>query len=961
MKKKKTLWIKSLSAKYALMFFITLATFLSVISINYRFVTSEIKERTRSQMMFESFQQSRTFTNTIGQYTEALEFTANTLEKSIEMGASANALEYYFEDHTNNYRKIIGGEFEGFYGLINGEDYISYERQPHRETDTAPAHSEWYKVALAAEGKIALSAPFRDENTGKIVITASKLLSDKKTVIATDLTLDNSKDDGLQGEKKDGGEKPEKPKEPQKDQEKSESTSFIFFAAGYIIKADDESALGMNIFDEGGFLGSEEDIKAALTNAIPQNITNEKTIEYNGDEYDINIRQLYDKIYIINAVNMKTSLAQQKKFAFYETAAVAAVLLLLAVLMYNIAKKNREAKRLDEEKKQAESASEAKSAFLSNMSHEIRTPINAVLGMNEMVLRECDDENILSYSESIKTAGNTLLGIINDILDFSKIEAGKMEIIPVDYDLSSVLNDLVNMVQARADDKGLILELEFSEDMPHYLNGDEIRIKQVITNILTNAVKYTKEGTITFKAGYSRIDDDNENILLNIAVKDTGIGIKQEDISKLFTEFERIEEERNRNIEGTGLGMNITRSLLDMMGSSLNVESTYGKGSQFGFSLKQRVVKWDPLGDYETTYRNSISAKKKYKETFTAPQAKVLVVDDTPMNLTVFKSLLKQTKIQIDTAVSGDEGISAVLEKKYDIIFLDHMMPKKDGIQTLKEMKAEKDNPNMDTVIICLTANAISGAREQYISTGFDDYITKPIDPRKLEEMLIQYLPANKVIYSGADLSAAEASLDTDDIIPEFVYGIPEINVKTGIRNCGDEEMYLEALRSYADMVDAHINEIEKFYSADDIANTTIKIHALKSTSRIIGAKDLGETAQELENAGSAGDKQKLADNIGDFLDRCRRLSEKLMPLRTSDDDTTEPDSDLPPIGDAKFAEACAVINDFVPSCNYSGISEILDSLKRYKLNDAQQEKARLVHQAIDELEFENIPNILDR
>ena len=957
MKKKKTLWIKSLSAKYALMFFITLATFLSVIFINYRFVTSEIKERTRSQMMFESFQQSRTFTNTIGQYTEALEFTANTLEKSIEMGASANALEYYFEDHTNNYREIIGGEFEGFYGLINGEDYISYERQPHRETDIAPAHSEWYKVALAAEGEIALSAPFRDENTGKIVITASKLLSDKKTVIATDLTLDNSKGDGLQGEKKDGGEKPEKPKEPQKDQEKSESTSFIFFAAGYIIKADDESALGMNIFDEGGFLGSEEDIKAALTNAIPQNITNEKTIEYNGDEYDINIRQLYDKIYIINAVNMKTSLAQQKKFAFYETAAVAAVLLLLVVLMYNIAKKNREAKRLDEEKKQAESASEAKSAFLSNMSHEIRTPINAVLGMNEMVLRECDDENILSYSESIKTAGNTLLGIINDILDFSKIEAGKMEIIPVDYDLSSVLNDLVNMVQARADDKGLILELEFSEDIPHYLNGDEIRIKQVITNILTNAVKYTKEGTITFKAGYSRIDDDNENILLNIAVKDTGIGIKQEDISKLFTEFERIEEERNRNIEGTGLGMNITRSLLDMMGSSLNVESTYGKGSQFGFSLKQRVVKWDPLGDYETTYRNSISAKKKYKETFTAPQAKVLVVDDTPMNLTVFKSLLKQTKIQIDTALSGDEGISAALENKYDIIFLDHMMPKKDGIQTLRDLRDEKENPNADTAMVCLTANAISGARETYISAGFDDYITKPIDPHKLEEMLINYLPKEKVAYSSAEAADEE----TFSSLPEFVYGIAEIDIQKGITNCGGEEIYLETLKTYAGMVDGIIGEIEKLYGEGDIPNTTIKIHALKSTSRIIGASDIGETAQMLENAGNKDDRQTIADNIGGFLQSCKKLSEQLGPLRERQDSMAETESGLPSIGDEEFAEACEMIKSLAIACDFSGISDVLGDLKVYSLSKEQMDKTALVQRAVDELDFENIPDILSR
>ncbi|MCR4657276.1 MAG: response regulator [Lachnospiraceae bacterium] len=332
-------------------------------------------------------------------------------------------------------------------------------------------------------------------------------------------------------------------------------------------------------------------------------------------------------------------------------------------------------RRLSEAAQQANQANEAKSSFLSTMSHDIRTPMNAILGLNEMVLRDSGDENIRMYSESIRTAGRTLLGIINDILDFSKIEAGKMEIINVDYSFASLLNDLVNMVQKKAEDKGLSLNLDIDRNIPMTLNGDEIRIKQVITNILSNAVKYTDEGCITLSVHSDKLKDKPDSVLLRISVKDTGIGIKPEDLDRLFVAFERIEEKRNRNIEGTGLGMAITQRFLDLMGSHLEAESEYGKGSVFSFELEQRVVKWEPIGDFEEAFRRSLSERANYREKFTAPSASVLVVDDTPVNLTVFVSLLKRTGLRIDTAESGDEGISLFKDRHYDVIFLDHMMP----------------------------------------------------------------------------------------------------------------------------------------------------------------------------------------------------------------------------------------------------------------------------------------------
>ncbi|MBQ1855783.1 MAG: response regulator, partial [Anaerovibrio sp.] len=511
-----------------------------------------------------------------------------------------------------------------------------------------------------------------------------------------------------------------------------------------------------------------------------------------------------------------------------------------------------EGEELRHAKALAEEASKAKSGFLANMSHEIRTPINAVLGMNEMILRECQDNNILAYASSIKSAGNTLLGIINDILDFSKIEAGKLEIIPVEYDLSSVLNDLVNMVQTRADAKGLTISLDFDPNTPKNLYGDEVRIKQVITNILTNGVKYTEKGSVTFTLGFERIADNPDGVRLYVAVKDTGIGIKPEDLKKLFEKFERIEEKRNRKVEGTGLGMAITLNLLNMMGSTIQVESDYGHGTKFYFYLEQRVINWEPLGNYEAAYQALIKERNFYQEKFVAPDAQVLVVDDNQMNLMVFKSLLKKTQVQVDTADDGDEALLLTQDKKYDIIFLDHMMPGKDGIETLHELREHNGNINQNTVAVCLTANAISGSRERYIEEGFSDYLTKPIDSGKLEDMLINYLPKEKIgkaqqVETKPETRSATATVKETDKgnmagaeagntaeLSELLaplQGQDWIDLKLGIQNSGDMEAYLPLLRVFYESLDDRAAEIEGYYEDGNIKDYTTKVHALKSSA----------------------------------------------------------------------------------------------------------------------------------
>lgn len=514
-------------------------------------------------------------------------------------------------------------------------------------------------------------------------------------------------------------------------------------------------------------------------------------------------------------------------------------------LIEDIDKEKKERDALINLSERAFAASEAKSSFLSNMSHEIRTPINAILGMNEIIIRECNNSEIISYAESIKTAGSTLLGIINDILDFSKIEAGKIEIIPVDYDLSSLINDLVSMIQTKAEDKGLSLSMDFDKDLPKMLHGDEVRIKQVITNILTNAVKYTEKGIVTFSIKFKRIEEEPDSVILLVTIKDTGIGIKPEDMKKLFAEFERIEEERNRNVEGTGLGMAITKNLLRLMKSNLKVESIYGLGSKFSFELKQKVIKWEPLGDYESSYKAGLKERKKYKEKFTASKACVLVVDDNPMNLMVFKNLLKQTKIKIDTAINGDEGLLLTKKNKYDLIFLDHMMPDKDGIETLQDLRTQNENPNCHTITVCLTANAISGAREKYIAAGFDNYLTKPINPDKLEEMLLDYLPKEKVEESskGNDEGAIQNER------PQANYN--HMNIAMGLEYSMGKDMFRSVVEIFCNLKDGNKEKIQKAFESGNWKNYTIFVHGLKSNALSIGGELVGKIAKEVEMAGN--------------------------------------------------------------------------------------------------------------
>lgn len=509
-------------------------------------------------------------------------------------------------------------------------------------------------------------------------------------------------------------------------------------------------------------------------------------------------------------------------------------------------------------------ANQAKSTFLANMSHEIRTPINAVLGMNEMIVRESSEEVITKYALNIESAGRNLLSLVNDILDFSKIESGKMEILPVEYDVASLLNDSYNIIIMRAKEKNLEVRIENDSSIPSELFGDEVRIRQIISNLMTNAVKYTKVGSVTLSLDWERLQ--GSMILLKIAVTDTGMGITPENKERLFFSFQRVDEERNRNIEGTGLGLAITKQLVDLMGGSISVESEYGKGSVFRLEIPQRIISEVPMGDFSKRYERT-EKSDRFSKSFLAPRASVLVVDDVEMNLEVMKGLLKHTKLKIDTALSGEQCLEMIKEKKYHIIFMDHMMPGMDGVETLQAIRNMPEQPNIDTPVIALTANAILGAEQEYLAQGFQAYLSKPVRSDELEKITADYLPKDLVMWAK--------DLQKEKRTPSFLEKLSFLDTETGLSFCaGKEELYKKVLQSYLDP--KRYAAVIEMYEKGDWHNYKIQVHSVKSSSLAIGAKHLSLQAKRLEVAARDGDIEYIRHHNESFLRNYQEIYAKL-------------------------------------------------------------------------------------
>ena len=510
--------------------------------------------------------------------------------------------------------------------------------------------------------------------------------------------------------------------------------------------------------------------------------------------------------------------------------------------------------------------------------------------------------------------------------------------------------------------------------MPNVLYGDEVRIKQVITNILTNAVKYTEKGEITFSMWHEMNPREPEYITICAEVRDTGIGIKEEDMEKLFARFDRIEEQRNRNIEGTGLGMTITKHLLDLMGGSMQVESKYGVGSTFRVSIKQKVIEWNEIGDYQDSVRKYSDSKDKYKELFTAPNACTLIVDDTKMNLMVFKSLLKSTEMQIDTADSGIEALEMMKNKKYDVIFLDHMMPHKDGIETLKDLKADEGNPNLDTPVICLTANAISGAREMYMNAGFDNYLTKPIDSMKLEEMLVAYLPKEKISYmkeapepekkKGGDPVMDEKNEETvkQDVSLSPLYKPHKgINLIGAIEGMGGEDAFKPILDIFYESIDENADEIQEMYDTENWEDYTILVHALKSSARIVGAIDLGEEAFTMEMAGKENNFDYIHENHEKLMKDYREFKDILSDIYEEQPESSEaPSMPKAVAGQMNIDEWKERIREGADNMDIDVLEDVFREISAYELSPEDETSFMEIKKMVDSYDYDGVNEMLD-
>ncbi len=521
------------------------------------------------------------------------------------------------------------------------------------------------------------------------------------------------------------------------------------------------------------------------------------------------------------------------------------------------------------EKQHAIDISEAKTRFLASMSHEIRTPINAILGMNEMIFRENKDSTIDEYSRNIKTSGKMLLMLVNDVLDFTKIEAGKLEIKEADFLMSDMLSDVISLIKERAEEKSLELRTVLDGEIPNEMISDEFRLRQILVNLMNNAVKYTEKGTVSLKVGGSYTEDGYE---LSLLVADTGKGIRKEDQEHLFEAFSRADLKSNASIEGTGLGLAIVKCIVESMNGSYGVESEYGVGSQFWVKIPVKYKSRKALEKDFFTQKSEQPHAAGSNLSFTAPDAKILAVDDNQSNLTIVKLFLKKNGIVPDLCSTGTQAAELCKEKKYDLILLDHMMPEPDGIETLHMIRNDADSLNKETKAVVLTANAVAGSRQMYLNEGFDDYLTKPLDSTVLEETVRNLLPADKVI----EASGLPAEAETQSL-REKLSVIEGLDYDTALLYCGDDEgMLREIITAVAAECAERAERMKKSLEEKDIKAYRIDAHTIKGSMATLGIASFSERAKKHEYAARDNDIDFINANAAAFIDAYVELCGKL-------------------------------------------------------------------------------------
>ena len=816
---------------------------------------------------------------------------ADTVDHMVAKGATDEEIIEYITRESTNTEEQFDESYTGIYGVIRGNYVDGVGWVPPADYD--PTKRDWYKTTTAGKGEVVIVPPYVDAQTKSVIISIGRSLTDNKNALALDLTLDNVQEIVENIHINDYG------------------YGFILDKDGMVIAHPDKNENGSNITDTADGKSLFEKIKNTTKGHFEAKI--------DGEECTVFVDEVMDQWSLV-IVTKDAELYETPMNLLKVSVIITLIVYLLISTFYLLGyrserksaarmeemkeierKKDYEAKVLKLEKSAADSANKAKSNFLADMSHEIRTPINAILGMNEMILHESSEENTLDYASNIKSAGNTLLSIINSILDFSKIEDGRMSLVPVEFETAELVRGLVHSIDERARSKGLKLIVDIDETVPTVLMGDDVRISQVIMNLLTNAVKYTEKGNVRFSM--KNLGMEKGLCRLYVSVKDTGIGIRKEDIDKLSISFERVDEKRNRHIEGTGLGISIVTKLLAMMDSELKIESEYGRGSDFYFELPIEVVDETPLGKLDLTEKVSVDSDSR-KMNLRAPKARILITDDNETNLKVAANLMKLFGIKPELCSSGADTIVKMKDKDYDILFLDHMMPEMDGIETLKYL--QEVSLIGKTKIIALTANAVVGSREQYIQAGFDDYLSKPIELPELEKMLKHYLPedvkeeipevdkekADKkvAVKKEAEINEAEikeadkreavndkSGLKPDDDSRLGRLSSLGISVEDGITYCGgDEGFYLEIIGDYVKSAPERIEKLGMLLSENRMKDYKTLIHSVKSSSKTIGAMDMFEKAMALEHAVTEDNIDYVLENHESVMKDYKELVDSL-------------------------------------------------------------------------------------
>lgn len=601
---------------------------------------------------------------------------------------------------------------------------------------------------------------------------------------------------------------------------------------------------------------------------------------------------------------------------------------------------------------QTEDANRAKTNFVSNMSHEIRTPMNSIVGITEILLRSRHSPKEQEYLLNIQSSGRVLLTIINDVLDCSKMEAGKMQLFDEPYDTCSLFHDLRISMENRIGHSGLELIYDIDQDIPCKLKGDMGRIRQVIINLVNNAIKYTEKGSVRFSVHVRQKNTDK--VMLYYEVADTGIGIRKEDQKILFDAFQRVEMDRNRYVEGTGLGLTISQNLVNMMGGVIEVESEYGKGSRFFFTIEQTIIDPTPVSAVNYNGQKDNVTEKEAECLFIAPEAHILLVDDNELNLVVAKELLKPLRMQIDTAENGLQAVKMVRGSQYDLVLMDHMMPVMDGIEAAKAIRALPEDKYQKLPIIALTANAMVDARKEFLNAGMNGFVAKPIDFARICNQLKLWLPKDLV----RDVPKEEAKkLLADDLSDREIQ--PEdpqmgFSFEEGVKHCGSKAALMKTIRIFYRTIDSKADKIEQCLKEGLISDYVVEVHALKSSALLIGAVPLSEAAKELEDYGKQGKTEVLEEKTPDVLTLYRDLKNILRPYAEKEEDAKKEFSD------GEWITALQQIHQCIEQFDLDGVDQIMEQLEEYQVPECIRESMDQLRVYVADVSLEEIMELTD-